>query len=122
MGETGHDILLINPWVYDFAAYDLWAKPLGLLYLAALLERNGWTIHYIDCLDIHHPALKIAGIQKPKRRLDHRGHFYREEVAQAGGPERDPPPVLPLWPSPRGLQKDPRIPSRHRRPFWSPRG
>jgi len=82
VGNKRHDILLINPWVYDFAAYDLWAKPLGLLYLAALLEKNGWGIHYIDCLDIHHPALKIAGIQKPKRRLDHRGHFYREEVAK----------------------------------------
>ena len=31
-------ILLINPWIYDFAAYDLWSKPLGLLYIAALLK------------------------------------------------------------------------------------
>ena len=27
-------LILINPWIYDFAAYDLWSKPLGLLYLA----------------------------------------------------------------------------------------
>lgn len=73
-------LLLINPWVYDFAAYDLWAKPLGLLYLAALLKKNGWTINYIDCLDVHHPALKILGIKEPRRRPDHRGHLYREEV------------------------------------------
>ena len=25
--------LLINPWIYDFAAYDLWMKPLGIFYL-----------------------------------------------------------------------------------------
>jgi radical SAM superfamily enzyme YgiQ (UPF0313 family) len=81
VGDKRHDILLINPWVYDFAAYDLWAKPLGLLYLAALLERNSWAIHYIDCLGIHHSALRIAGKQ-PKRRSDHRGHFYREEAAR----------------------------------------
>ena len=29
-------ILLVNPWIHDFAAYDFWAKPLGLLTLAAL--------------------------------------------------------------------------------------
>jgi len=28
------NILLINPWIYDFAAYDFWMKPLGLLTLA----------------------------------------------------------------------------------------
>jgi hypothetical protein len=80
----GKDLLLINPWVYDFAAYDLWAKPLGLLYLAALLRNNGWTIHYIDCLDVHHPALKTLSIKEPRRRPDHRGHFYREEVDKPG--------------------------------------
>jgi hypothetical protein len=76
----GTHLLLINPWIYDFAAYDLWAKPLGLLALAALLEANGWTIDYIDCLDIYHPALKRISPQGTKRRPDHRGHFYREEV------------------------------------------
>ena len=86
MARKSKDLLLINPWVYDFAAYDLWAKPLGLLYLAALLKKNDWTIHYIDCLDVHHPALKTLSIKEPKRRPDHRGHFYREEV--------DKPPPL----------------------------
>jgi radical SAM superfamily enzyme YgiQ (UPF0313 family) len=77
-----HNLLLINPWVYDFATYDLWAKPLGLLYLAALLKKNGWTINYIDCLDVHHPTLHALGLKEPRRRPDHRGHFYREEVAK----------------------------------------
>jgi hypothetical protein len=74
------NLLLINPWIYDFAAYDLWAKPLGLLTLAALLGENGWTVHYIDCLDVHHPALKTCQLKEPKRRPDHRGHFYQDEV------------------------------------------
>jgi radical SAM superfamily enzyme YgiQ (UPF0313 family) len=78
--RLGENLLLINPWVYDFAAYDLWAKPLGLLSLAALLEANGWVIHYIDCLDVHHPALKRLRPKGIKRRPDHRGHFYREEI------------------------------------------
>lgn len=43
-------LLLINPWIYDFAAYDLWSKPLGLLYLASYLRACGYDIQYIDCL------------------------------------------------------------------------
>lgn len=44
-------ILLINPWITDFAAYDLWAKPLGLLTLAALLREGGCGVAFLDCLD-----------------------------------------------------------------------
>jgi len=43
-------LLLINPWVYDFAAYDFFARPLGLLYLAGWLEDLGFEVHYLDCL------------------------------------------------------------------------
>jgi radical SAM superfamily enzyme YgiQ (UPF0313 family) len=48
-------ILLVNPWIHDFAAYDVWAKPLGLLTLAALLRHHGYRLSYIDCLDRFHP-------------------------------------------------------------------
>ncbi len=82
MAGKENNLLLINPWVYDFAAYDLWAKPLGLLYLAALLIKNRWTIAYIDCLDVHHPTLQTLGMKEPPRRPDHRGHFYREEIVK----------------------------------------
>jgi len=44
-------ILLINPWITDFAAYNFWIKPLGLLCIAGLLRRNGFRITLIDCLD-----------------------------------------------------------------------
>jgi len=85
------NLLLVNPWIYDFAAYDLWAKPLGLLYLAALLEQNGWHVDLIDCLDVHHPRLSKER-SFPKRRMDHRGHYFRHEVARptalAGIPRR----------------------------------
>ncbi|WAC07154.1 MAG: B12-binding domain-containing radical SAM protein [Thermodesulfobacteriota bacterium] len=50
MNSESFTIILINPWIYDFAAYDFWAKPLGFLYLAALLRKNGFSLHYIDCL------------------------------------------------------------------------
>lgn len=47
--------LLINPWITDFAAYDLWSKPIGLLYLASLLKKNGVDVMLLDCLDRRHP-------------------------------------------------------------------
>ena len=47
-------LLLINPWIYDVAAYDLFAQPLGLLYLAGLLESRGFSVHLIDCLAAPH--------------------------------------------------------------------
>jgi len=50
MHTSGNKLLLINPWIYDFAAYDLWSQPLGLLYIASYLRHAGFQISYIDCL------------------------------------------------------------------------
>lgn len=50
------ELILINPWIYDFAAYDLWSKPLGLLYLASRLRQAGFRIHLVDCLYTPRPA------------------------------------------------------------------
>jgi radical SAM superfamily enzyme YgiQ (UPF0313 family) len=47
-------LLLINPWIYDVAAYDFFARPLGLLYLAGLLESQGFSVRLIDCLATPH--------------------------------------------------------------------
>jgi radical SAM superfamily enzyme YgiQ (UPF0313 family) len=49
--KTHPVLLLINPWVYDFAAYDFFAKPLGLLYLASFLSIQGFEVRLLDCLD-----------------------------------------------------------------------
>lgn len=56
MRNTPH-ILLVNPWIDDFAAYDHWARPLGLLYIAAALRKTGFNISYVDCLDRFHPRM-----------------------------------------------------------------
>ena len=44
-------VLLVNPWITDFAAYNFWIKPLGLLCIGSLLRRHGVRISFIDCLD-----------------------------------------------------------------------
>jgi len=54
MKSSSPAVLLINPWIYDVAAYDFFARPLGLLYLAGLLEARGLTVSLIDCLAAPH--------------------------------------------------------------------
>ncbi len=46
-------ILLVNPWITDFAAHDLWAKPMGLLILGTLLREGGCGVALIDCMNRH---------------------------------------------------------------------
>jgi len=71
------NILLINPWIYDFTAYDFWLKPLGLFYVASLLKKHtNFHLHFIDCLDRHHSLLD----KKYKSKPDGRGPFPKEEV------------------------------------------
>jgi len=71
-------LILINPWIYDFAAYDLWSKPLGLLYLAGYLRTCGFNVRLIDCLDVHHPALTNSA---PLARGNYgTGKFLREKA------------------------------------------
>lgn len=69
-------LLLINPPVYDFSYFDLWAKPLGLLYIAAILRKEGFNINFIDCLDKFHPGIKKI----PKLKKYRTGKFYFQEV------------------------------------------
>ncbi|MEA3221716.1 MAG: radical SAM protein [Thermodesulfobacteriota bacterium] len=73
----GKNVLLINPWIYDFAAYDMWARPLGLLYIGGILRKNGFNLHFIDCLSASHPHMKD---KKPKRKPGGDGKFYKEII------------------------------------------
>ncbi len=64
--------LLINPWITDFAAYNLWAEPLGLFYIGSVLKGAGAEIFYIDCLtssEEHNPEPKENGCSKYRRNV-----------------------------------------------------
>ncbi|MCL2390062.1 MAG: B12-binding domain-containing radical SAM protein [Endomicrobia bacterium] len=52
-------ILLINPPIYDFAAFDLWSAPLGLLYLASILKQQGIEVELLDYMDRANSLLLI---------------------------------------------------------------
>jgi radical SAM superfamily enzyme YgiQ (UPF0313 family) len=110
MKNDAPHILLINPWIHDFAAYDVWARPLGLLTLAAILRRHGCRVSYIDCLDRFHPKApgtdprarhgrgpyRKTRLPKPRQFPDVPRHFarygiepawFRLDLGQVGRPE-----------------------------------
>lgn len=75
MSKTRENVkfLLVNPWIVDFKAFDLWLKPLGLLYLSSILKRNGYRVDLIDCMDRNHPSVRF----RKKIRQDKTGKFER---------------------------------------------
>ena len=74
-------ILLINPWIHDFAAYDFWAKPMGLLMIASLLRHHGISVSYVDCLDRFHS--RVPG-SKPEARFG-RGPYLKTRIPKPAG-------------------------------------
>ena len=82
------NVLFVNPYIYDFTAFDLWVRPLGLLYLVSVVKNfTDCEIHWIDALDrfqnFNSPDLinengknQLFEIKKN----DGRGKFHREIV------------------------------------------
>lgn len=83
--DTPH-ILLVNPWIHDFAAYDFWAKPIGLLTLASILRYHGFRVTYMDCLDRYHPQ---APPTDPYTRFG-RGPYLKTRIPKPDGLEDIP--------------------------------
>lgn len=78
-------LILINPWIHDFAAYDLWSKPMGLLVLAAVLRKSGYDVRLVDCLDVHHPDMEEIGLIKPPKRRNYgTGKFWKQVIPKPG--------------------------------------
>lgn len=76
-------ILCVNPWIHDFAAYDFWSKPLGMLTLAAILKAHDCEVFYIDCTDRYHP--RALPVSDPPARFG-RGPYRKTRIPK--------PPVL----------------------------
>ncbi len=70
--KSAISILLVNPWIYDFAAYNLWSEPIGLAYIGGILKQAGIKINVIDCLFSRKappPRLKENGCSKFRRQI-----------------------------------------------------
>ena len=80
-------ILLVNPSIYDFAAYDFWLKPAGMLTVAGFL-RGKADFKLFDYLDRQNPF--IAGQKKLESDRWGRGRFYCRQIPV--------PPVLKAIP------------------------
>ena len=78
--------LLINPWIYDFSAYNLWYRPLGLLYIASLLRINGVDVSLIDCLEEEPGAIYKENLIPGKMKPAGDGTYLRERIEK-------PPPL-----------------------------
>lgn len=73
------NILLVNPWIVDFAAYDFWIKPLGLLIIANVLRENNYQVTLLDCLDRNHVSLKNFN-RDVNSRKNGTGHFFKQHI------------------------------------------
>jgi radical SAM superfamily enzyme YgiQ (UPF0313 family) len=68
--------LLVNPWIYDFKAFDFWNKPVGLLIVADILKKLQHDVDFIDCMDRASPYFTTD----TKTDMFGRGKYYYEEV------------------------------------------
>ncbi|MCP5053324.1 MAG: B12-binding domain-containing radical SAM protein [bacterium] len=95
-------VLLVNPYIYDFTAYDLWLKPLGLLYVASVLKQyTDCELYWLDTLDrFQENAVPEGDSSLKKAQASGRGKFYREVVEK--------PPIY---------EDTPRVYSRYGIPF-----
>jgi len=91
-------ILLVNPPVYDFAAYDFWLKPYGMLSVAGRLRGNA-DFKLFDYMDRLHP---FAADQK-QLESDRwsRGRFYSQKI-----PNPKPLESIPRYFRRFGLPRD----------------
>ena len=80
-------ILLVNPPIYDFTAYDYWLKPYGLLRVAGQLRQRA-ELHLFDHLDRCHPAMGTD--QDLRSDAWGRGTFRRQAVPTPAAIRRVP--------------------------------
>jgi hypothetical protein len=79
-------ILLVNPPIYDFAAYDFWLKPYGLLSVAGQLRGQAQfsLFDYMDQGGAKGPRTEGGGHRTESCRLESdrwgRSRFYCEQI------------------------------------------
>ncbi|MBU4306042.1 MAG: radical SAM protein [Candidatus Omnitrophica bacterium] len=73
-------ILLVNPWICDFAAYDLWMFPLGLLHIAAVLKTAEVSLGYVDFLGRQESSSLVKQKDRTRTTVFGTGHFYKQPI------------------------------------------
>ncbi|QJB55964.1 radical SAM protein [Pseudodesulfovibrio sp. zrk46] len=78
----GPRILGINPWITDFAAFNVWSRPVGLLACLSMLRDAGASVALMDCLD-----RTWEDVTWPKPGKYATGHYPKEELPLPAGLE-----------------------------------
>lgn len=69
-------LLLFQPPIYDFALYDLYLKPYGLLHLGRWFEESGYEVFFLNGLDYRNPETNML-LGSPRRAENGTGKFPR---------------------------------------------
>ncbi len=73
------NIVFINPYISDFAAYNLWAKPIGLLRSASLFKELGFNVKVIDVLDVF--DIELSKYTKIKIEKYHTSKYPKKKIS-----------------------------------------
>ncbi len=92
----GRTILGINSPVCDFAWFDLWSKPVGLLTLLHALRQQGNDVYLVDCLyegrttplDFGRWKAERSPVEKPEPYRNIPRRYYRFGIGGAALRER----------------------------------
>ncbi|MBN1699556.1 MAG: radical SAM protein [Spirochaetales bacterium] len=71
--------LLIFPPVYDFALFDLFIKPFPLLTIGKSLERAGYRVSLLNCLD-YTDETSCRFLSAPRRHENGTGKFFKQHI------------------------------------------
>lgn len=71
--------LFINPPIYDFALFDLFLKPYGLLRVEKAFLTNKYQTEFLNCLDYKEPN-SMEKLGEAKRKKNGTGKFFRDYI------------------------------------------
>ena len=71
-------ILLVNPPIYDFSAYDFWLRPYGMLRAAGFL-RDQAEFQLFDFMDRFDPRVPLRSYRRDN---SGRGEYFSEPIAK----------------------------------------
>jgi len=81
------EVLCIQPPIYDFALYDLFLKPYGLLRIARWFRMSGYNVTVLNALDYEDPFTE-AVLGKARRKSNGTGKFHRMPIDLPDGIKR----------------------------------
>lgn len=86
--STKPRILLFQPPIYDFALFDLFLKPYGLLRLGRWFSESGYDVFFLNGLDYNEPETNSI-LGAPRRLPDGTGKFPRMRALLPKGVESE---------------------------------